>query len=551
MKTSVTFPSGYFKSAHEYLFDGSANEYACFLFSGVARQRNRLKLLGRKLVLPDKAQDYETNTPVSCKPNLFFTDSVLYEEPRENDLIKHNLSIVDIHCHPFAKGHHVGFSGTDEHWQKESVEYFFNIRKYKGYHCFIVLGENSFDGRVWYMDRRSGKARYYPLDEIIILDYPYQRWENPIKKRKTALPKLQADMLDRQISAFGKQGQIMMSRVTAGIIGVGGVGSIVVEGLTRLGVNDFILVDNDTAEISNLNRFSGMTYADAISATPKVNIAAREILKINPRAKIRTVNLDVHDPKACVDLKTADFLVLGTDNLLSRAFINEFCIQYCIPCFSVATIINAHADGSLQDIYGEYHAVIPGRESCCLNCSGIIDYHEVSYLLSSKEVRREGEKRGYVNIPGFHQPAVRPLNGVITEMALSEIHNYFCGFKEEMIEGLAYDQKRNLLHQKRFLHSKLDENIDGHFIDARFSKNGIEIHVNGEGPFEIREETDIEPLNQRFDLTRSQHATITQFLHNHQNVVERKFACPYCGNHGITGRGNNEPLADYTQEPAL
>ena len=38
------------------------------------------------------------------------------------------------------------------------------------------------------------------------------------------------------------------------IFGCGGVGSYVIEGLARTGVNNFILIDNDTVSISNINR---------------------------------------------------------------------------------------------------------------------------------------------------------------------------------------------------------------------------------------------------------------------------------------------------------
>lgn len=545
MKTNVVLPSGYFNRIREYLFDGSENEFACFLFSGISRAKNRLNLLGRNLVLPDKEQDYDTNTPVSCKPNLYFIDTVLFDAPRENDLIKHNLSIVDFHSHPFSKGSHTGFSGTDDIWQKEAVDYFFNVRKYKGYYCFIVLGENSFSGRVWYMDRRTREFRYWNLDDITILDFPYKKWTASASKKRNSLSKIQSEMLNRQILAFGSEGQKVMSEATAGIVGVGGIGSIAAEGLVRLGVNNFILVDHDTAEISNLNRFVGMSYADALSGIPKVNISAREILSINPSAKVKAVKKEVFDPEAYEKLKNADFIILGTDNLLSRAFVNEFCLQYCIPFFSAGTIINADQDGMVQDIFSEFYSIIPGRNFCCLNCTGAVDFHEVSYLLSSEEVREEGKNRGYVNIPDFHQPAVRPLNGVITEMVLSEIHNWFCGFKEELSEGLSYDQKRNQVRQKRFLHGRIDENVDGIIIEAVSEEKEIQIKINGEGPYSVKEEKDAEDIKNQHNLNNVQEAAILSFFEKNLENYEKKARCPYCGNQGIIGRGNNEPLTDY------
>jgi len=547
MKTSVVLPAGYFSRMHNYLFDGSRNEYGCYLFCGVAGSKNRFKLLGRRLELPDKGQDYELNTPVACKPNLHFINNVLFEAPRENDLIRKNLSIVDIHSHPFAGGETVGFSSTDDQWQKESVEYFFNIRKYTGYHCFIVFGEKSFCGRVWYRNKRRNGFRYYPLDEIVILDYPYRKWETCKKKRRIFLSKAQTTMLDRQILAFGKEGQKVMSNITAGIVGVGGIGSIAAEGLARLGVSRFVLVDHDHAEITNLNRFLGMTHADALSGMLKTAISTREIRAINPRAKVASVNTTVYESKALEKLKMVDFIVLGTDNLLSRAFTNEFCLQYCIPLFSVGTIINADpGTGRLQDIFGEYQVVIPGIRSCCLNCSGAVDYHEVSYLLSSREVREEGEARGYINLPGFNQPAVLPLNGAMTQMAMSEIHNYFCGFKEALMEGFGYDQKRNRLYPKYFLNKVLDECVDGAFLEGFVRDEGVELRIDGAGPFSVHKEKDINILCEEKKLNYTQAAAVLDYIETRREDAIRKESCPFCGKQGIIGRGNNEPLTDYT-----
>jgi len=52
----------------------------------------------------------------------------------------------------------------------------------------------------------------------------------------------------------GKQGIEKLQKAKVAIFGIGGVGSYAVEGLARAGIQNFILVDNDTVSLTNLNR---------------------------------------------------------------------------------------------------------------------------------------------------------------------------------------------------------------------------------------------------------------------------------------------------------
>ncbi|MEG0909931.1 MAG: ThiF family adenylyltransferase, partial [Bacilli bacterium] len=52
---------------------------------------------------------------------------------------------------------------------------------------------------------------------------------------------------------IGNEGLDIIAKSKVIVFGIGGVGSFVVEALTRAGVGNLILVDNDTICISNLN----------------------------------------------------------------------------------------------------------------------------------------------------------------------------------------------------------------------------------------------------------------------------------------------------------
>jgi len=55
---------------------------------------------------------------------------------------------------------------------------------------------------------------------------------------------------------------------------LGGGGSHIVQQLAHLGVGNFVLVDPDHVEETNLNRLVGATNKDAAKATPKTTVSA-------------------------------------------------------------------------------------------------------------------------------------------------------------------------------------------------------------------------------------------------------------------------------------
>jgi len=83
---------------------------------------------------------------------------------------------------------------------------------------------------------------------------------------------------------IGKDNVEKLKNAKVAIFGIGGVGSYVVEGLTRAGVGEFVLIDSDEVSLTNLNRQLIATY-DTIGKS-KVEVAKNRILEINSDAKV-------------------------------------------------------------------------------------------------------------------------------------------------------------------------------------------------------------------------------------------------------------------------
>jgi tRNA A37 threonylcarbamoyladenosine dehydratase len=70
-------------------------------------------------------------------------------------------------------------------------------------------------------------------------------------------------------------------RSRAALVGLGGGGSHVAQQLAHIGLGNFLLIDPDFIEDTNLNRLVGATLEDVKLGTAKVDIAERVIKGVN------------------------------------------------------------------------------------------------------------------------------------------------------------------------------------------------------------------------------------------------------------------------------
>src|SRR5215470_19185367 len=91
--------------------------------------------------------------------------------------------------------------------------------------------------------------------------------------------------LDRQ-SFLGEKSDWVLRRSRVGIVGLGGGGSHIAQQLGHLGVGEFVLIDPDEVEDTNLNRLVGATQQDVANRANKVSVAAQVIGGVNPSAQI-------------------------------------------------------------------------------------------------------------------------------------------------------------------------------------------------------------------------------------------------------------------------
>jgi molybdopterin/thiamine biosynthesis adenylyltransferase len=160
-----------------------------------------------------------------------------------------------------------------------------------------------------------------------------------------------------QVKQLGKQGQQTIHDTTILILGVGGLGSICAELLSRAGIGKLILVDHDRVELSNLQRQGLFTENDIHRF--KVDAAKDKIKQINNDVKCMTLNIFLNSKTIELFEKEAyafDIAIDCTDNLYTRFLMNDYCKKYNIPLIFGTT---ASTKGMVMAIT---------KETACFNC---------------------------------------------------------------------------------------------------------------------------------------------------------------------------------------
>ena len=95
-----------------------------------------------------------------------------------------------------------------------------------------------------------------------------------------------ADQYSRTRLLLGADGLDRLRKARVAVFGLGGVGGYVAEALARSGIGQLDLVDDDTINLTNLNR--QVLALHSTIGMPKVEAARKRILDIDPTIQVRT-----------------------------------------------------------------------------------------------------------------------------------------------------------------------------------------------------------------------------------------------------------------------
>jgi bacteriocin biosynthesis cyclodehydratase domain-containing protein len=241
-----------------------------------------------------------------------------------------------------------------------------------------------------------------------------------------------AERYDRQLHYFADQEegarsaaamQLALGRATVVVLGAGGLGSWAASVLACAGVGRIVLVDDDTVELSNLNR--QILYRTTDVGRPKVEAAAEALGGLNPRIEIVTSRARIGSARDVRAVATdTDFVVCTADSpphAIGR-WVNRACLDLGTPHISA---------GQFPPMVRIGPTFVPGRGPC-LECEERAIRREFDLYDELVEHRRR------------HAPVAATLgaaSGLIGSLIAMEVIHWITGICEPATlgRGLLFD----------------------------------------------------------------------------------------------------------------
>jgi len=226
-----------------------------------------------------------------------------------------------------------------------------------------------------------------------------------------------SERFNRNISFFGEEGQNKVRATHVAVVGIGGLGTHVVQQLALLGVGHFSFIDKEEIDRTNLNRYIGVRHSDPIPGTKKVDIAERIVREINPDLIVDRIPFSLISEQAFEAVIRADYVFGCLDREGVRLILNELCAAYAKPYFDLASEIIPGEN----PVYGGRVCVAWDGKGCIF-CYNEIDIAEAQIDLENPDWHRNRQSLYGVqyDLLGSGGPSVVSINGVVASIGVTE-----------------------------------------------------------------------------------------------------------------------------------
>jgi len=215
------------------------------------------------------------------------------------------------------------------------------------------------------------------------------------EKGRTKIAQMSSEVVDSnpysRLMALKRMGIVdnyeKIRDLSVAVVGVGGVGSVTSEMLTRCGIGKLILFDYDKVELANMNRLFFQPHQAGLS---KVDAAAKTLESINPDVTFETWNYNITTVDnfdhfverirtgSLIEGKPVDLVLSCVDNFEARMAINKACNELGQVWFESGVSENA--------VSGHIQFIRPG-ETACFGCAPPL---VVASNIDEKTLKRDG-----------------------------------------------------------------------------------------------------------------------------------------------------------------
>lgn len=152
----------------------------------------------------------------------------------------------------------------------------------------------------------------------------------------------------RNDGSVGLDGQLKLLRSCAAVIGLGGLGGYIVEGLARMGVGRLVLVDGDVFCDHNLNR--QLFSEEQNLGRSKAEVAAERVARINRAVQVTTWPTYAGPENLAEILRGVDVVADALDRLPIRLVLQDAAAAAGVPL----------VHGAIAGGMGQVMTILPG-----------------------------------------------------------------------------------------------------------------------------------------------------------------------------------------------
>lgn len=410
--TSLILPHALHAKLIRHLFPGDRDEHAAVIAAGLVTDGGYTRLLARELFVAEEGRDYRhSDRGYKALQASFIHRCITYCRDQR-------LVYLAIHNHGGVG--RVGFSAVDYESHERGYPALLDIASGMPVGA-LVFAQGAVELDLWFPNgNRSALREARVIGHRLERFLPDVQWQRGLKT-----PNAHAHY-DRQVLIFGAAGQQLLRAGKVAIIGLGGIGSLVSEYLSRLGVGQIVLIEPDHLEPSNFSRVVGACAEDlpqnngSLGAN-KADIAGRVARVAQPQIHTVLIREDFALNSVARQVLDCDYLFLAADTMRARLVFNAIVNQYFIPGVQLGSkVIADPRTGALEAAYSVVRRVSPGNG--CLLCNQLIDATKLA-----EEWKTDHERLDQQYGTSTPNPSVITMNSVSAAHAVNDFLFYFTG----------------------------------------------------------------------------------------------------------------------------